>query len=240
MTLLVAPFAQENAMNTPTTIAKVLPGLVSIDAKKVLDVGSGIGGLMRSLAKQGAEAHGIEPNPANVAICQDQDPAHQDNYQVAGAENMPYGDGEFDVVVFSNSLHHVPPGLQAAGLSEAARVLKPGGHAIIAEPVPQGAHFNMSLPIEDETEVRNHALAAILDTTDHGLEIVQETSFISASPYASFEDFHVAMIQVDPAREQAFINHGDLLRENYAKYARMEGTNSVFDQEIRVHVLRKS
>ena len=226
-------------MKSMTTIVNAIPELVSLEGKRVLDAGSGVGGLVRALTKLGAECFGIEPNSLNVDISKQNDPERQDHYQVAGAENLPFEEGEFDLVVFSNSLHHVPVDLMQKSLQECARVLKTGARAIIAEPVPGGAHFNLSLPMEDETGVRNKALAAILDTDSHGMEISTEMSFIRATPYADFETYHKAMIQVDPAREQAFVDKGDDLRANFVKYARLEGDMSVFDQEIRVHVLNK-
>ena len=230
---------QEDAMKSMTTIVNAIPELVSLEGKRVLDAGSGVGGLVRALTNLGADVFGIEPNPANVDISKQNDPDRPDHYQVAGAENLPFEDGEFDLVVFSNSLHHVPVDLQQAAMAESARVVKPGGQVIVAEPVPEGAHFNLSLPMEDETDVRNHALAAILDSASHGMTIEVETSFIRPTPYASFEAYHKAMIQVDPARAQAFVDRGDQLRENFVKYARNEGDFSVFDQEIRIHLLNK-
>jgi len=215
-------------MISTSTIVDVIPQLATVQGAKVLDIGSGVGGLVRALIKQGGNVFGIEPNPANVVLSQQSDPEHADHYKVAGAEGLPFENGEFDLVVFSNSLHHVPVDLQH------------GGQAIVAEPVPLGAHFNLSQPMEDETDVRNAALAAILDTANHGLGVEQETSFIRATPYASFDDYHKAMILVDPAREQAFVERGDALRENFVKYARMDGGISIFDQEIRVHLLRKA
>jgi SAM-dependent methyltransferase len=226
-------------MKSTTSIVDALPQLVPVQNSKILDVGSGVGGLVRALAGLGADAWGIEPTPANVALAQENDADRQDHYKVAGAEDLPFGDAEFDLVVFSNSLHHVPPGLQAKAMLEAARVLKSGGQAVIAEPVPEGAHFNLSRPMEDETDVRNHALAALLDTGHHGMEITKETSFIRPTPYADFDAYHTAMIRVDAAREQAFVARGDQLRENFGKYGRVEGDVSIFDQEIRIHVLRK-
>jgi SAM-dependent methyltransferase len=226
-------------MKSATTIVDAIPELVSLEGKRVLDAGSGVGGLVRALTNLGADVFGIEPNPANVDISKQNDPDRPDHYQVAGAENLPFEDGEFDLVVFSNSLHHVPVELQQAAMSESARVVKPGGNVIVAEPVPEGDHFNLSLPMEDETDVRNHALAALLDEASHGLKVEVETSFVRPTPYASFDAYHKAMIQVDPGRAQAFVDRGDQLKENFVKFARIEGDLSVFDQEIRIHLLKK-
>ena len=45
-------------------------------------------------------------------------------------------------------------------LAEAARVLKPGGLALIHEPEPVGGYFELTKLVDDETEVRAAALKA--------------------------------------------------------------------------------
>jgi SAM-dependent methyltransferase len=46
-------------------------------------------------------------------------------FQEADGRDLPFSDGEFDVVVFDSTLCHVPEPERA--LAEAARVLRPGG-----------------------------------------------------------------------------------------------------------------
>ena len=57
-----------------------------------------------------------------------------------------------DAVVFMNSLHHVPIPHMAKALAETARVLKPGGLALIHEPEPVGGYFELTKLVDDETE----------------------------------------------------------------------------------------
>lgn len=52
---------------------------------------------------------------------------------VGDVRNLPYPDGTFDVVIAVEVLEHIPD--PETGLSEAMRVLKPGGYAITALPV---------------------------------------------------------------------------------------------------------
>lgn len=58
-------------------------------------------------------------------------------------ERLPFAGGTFDLVLFFNSLPHVPPGAQAAALAEAARVLRTGGDLVVVEPPAGGPGFDL-------------------------------------------------------------------------------------------------
>ncbi len=57
-------------------------------------------------------------------------PAH---FAGGRAEQLPFADQQFDVVVSALLLHHLPPSAQAAACREFARVLKPGGLCYLAD-----------------------------------------------------------------------------------------------------------
>lgn len=89
---------------------------------KVLDVGCNSGGLGRRLmAEKGCTMFGVDVAPTMV------ERAREKGYEavVAPAEELPYGDASFDVVVVSELLEHVHD--PEPVLAEAARVLRPGG-----------------------------------------------------------------------------------------------------------------
>lgn len=98
--------------------------------ERILEVGAGRGHLTKRLRDLGADAVGIDANPhaAEVAVT--------DAVFTMRAENLEYGDSSFDKVVSIHAIEHVPE-IEGA-LSEIARVLKPGGIAMLiypAEPV---------------------------------------------------------------------------------------------------------
>ena len=54
------------------------------------------------------------------------------------ATDLPFGDGSFDTVVMFQTLEHIPE--PARALSEAHRVLRPGGVIVITTPFMWGLH----------------------------------------------------------------------------------------------------
>ncbi|VFQ73747.1 unnamed protein product [Cuscuta campestris] len=102
--------------------------------KKIVDVGCGIGGSSRFLArKYSAKCQGItlSPNQAQraQALADAQGLGERVSFQVADALNQPFPDGEFDLVWSMESGEHMPD--KAKFVSELARVAAPGGTVII-------------------------------------------------------------------------------------------------------------
>ena len=104
-------------------------------AECILDIGSGPGHLLIAMQKLLPETRlvGVDISSAMVAQarrnlekCRQ---ASQIEVRVADANALPFADEEFRCVVSTGSLHHWKDPIQA--LSEAHRVLKPGGYALI-------------------------------------------------------------------------------------------------------------
>jgi demethylmenaquinone methyltransferase/2-methoxy-6-polyprenyl-1,4-benzoquinol methylase/phosphoethanolamine N-methyltransferase len=105
---------------------------------KVLDVGCGTGSLaIAAKGKAGAagEVHGIDAAPEMIEVARQKigKKGVDVGFQVGLIEDIPFPDGQFDVVLNSFVLHHLPHDLKRRGFAEIHRVLKPGGRFLAAD-----------------------------------------------------------------------------------------------------------
>lgn len=104
-----------------------LDGLLPITpSETVLEVGCGRGHLTKRLAERGVDIVGVDANP-NVL-----DLAETDRVRTMRAEELAFEDASFDVILSVHAIEHIPP-LDRA-LAEMARVLRPGGKAVLVYP----------------------------------------------------------------------------------------------------------
>ena len=96
--------------------------------RRILDTGCGLGMYVRAFRQFSGEVYGIDVDPDKIAEASRELP----NLQVAPAEQLPFEDGLFDVVLSHEVWEHVNDDRAAA--REAVRVLKPGGRLLVFVP----------------------------------------------------------------------------------------------------------
>ncbi|MGI1671456.1 MAG: methyltransferase domain-containing protein [Neptuniibacter sp.] len=129
---------------------KLLNNLNSSD--KVLEIGSGCGGLMRLVSGEGIDVTGLDISHSfNVLNCQlssiSKASRNSANPRIitGDAHYLPLPDNCFSVVVMQHSLLNMPDTLRV--LSECKRVLKPSGRLVLHEIFQGKADIPMSFPV---------------------------------------------------------------------------------------------
>jgi SAM-dependent methyltransferase len=121
-----AHFAPLEMVTTPTA-AKLVKFAGVRAGQQVLDVGCGTGVAAITAARIGAKASGIDLTPELLerARANSQIAEVEVDWREGDAEQLPYGDGAFDVVL--SQFGHIFAPRPGVALGEMLRVLKPGG-----------------------------------------------------------------------------------------------------------------
>lgn len=183
---------------------EMLERLVPPSGRDVVDVGCGGGALVRALSDRGARAIGIEISESQMAGAVEQDDGRGARYLVGRAERLPLDDASADVVVFMRSLHHVPVAELGAALREARRVIRPGGAVYVAEPLAEGDFFELTRIVDDETEVRAAAQAALAEAARAGLERAISVDYVVRLCLTGLPAVRARVVAADPTRAVRF------------------------------------
>lgn len=100
------------------------------EGKTVLDIGCGVGGLMRMLGERGLRPAGVTPNPIHARLIRERLPGmtvHLAPFQDLDAQALPT---RYELATSTEALHNVP--LDAA-LDKLKQVVQPGGRLILID-----------------------------------------------------------------------------------------------------------
>lgn len=211
--------------------------LAPLEERRILEIGCGRGALLNALAELGAKVAGIDPDQAALAEARKTAPTAI--LRQAGAERLPFVDGAMHAAIFANSLHHVPvPGMQGA-LTEAARIVEPGGDVIVVEPLPEGTFFESMRPIEDETLIRLAAQEAIAETLRDGpLLLAQCSEYDRVEIYPTVSDFIDRVVAVDPSRKDRALEEREKVMKRFHILAEHVKGGYLLRQPLRLHHLK--
>lgn len=223
------------------THQEVMRGHLALAGHEVADVGCGTGAMVRFMAREGARVVGIDCSAGMLAAARAEEPAGGERYVDGRGEALPLADAALDAVVYFNALHHVPVEHQGRALEEGARVLKRAGALYVVEPLAEGPYFELVRPIEDETEVRAAAYAA-LQAAAAGPALAHdlEETYLAPVKYADFEAFKRHVLCVDPGRAAALERcEADIARRFPEAAAEVREDGYVFHTPFRLNLLHR-
>jgi ubiquinone/menaquinone biosynthesis C-methylase UbiE len=130
---LSPPWGQIEFVRTQDIIARYLERPPAV----VLDVGGAAGRYACWLAREGVQVHLIDPVPLHIEQAQAASDAQPEapiaSCTIGDARQLEFPDAVADGVLLLGPLYHLlEPGDRHRSLSEAYRVLKPGGHVFAA------------------------------------------------------------------------------------------------------------
>ena len=135
---------------------------------RVLEVGCGPGHLSVRLARRhGLDTTGLDLDPAMIERARanadraGEGDERRPSFLVGDVASMPFPDGTFDLAVSTMSMHHWAD--PAAGLTEMARVLRPGARALVWDFRPGYVPLHGELPDPVE-HTRDSPLRAVSAT----------------------------------------------------------------------------
>jgi SAM-dependent methyltransferase len=112
--------------------AALLPG----PTPDVLDAGCGAGRMLPVLAAAGCRAVGVDLSAGMVRRARQDHPGF--DTRVGSLTALPFPDGSFDGVLSWYSTIHLPDERLPPAVGEVRRVLRPGGHVLVAFQVGEG------------------------------------------------------------------------------------------------------
>lgn len=235
----LSPTSDEIHAAPSSSHAKVASELLGKSHRRALDVGCGDGKFTRVLATICGEVSGIDVKETKIAEARAaaQTAGMNIDFRVASGEALPFPDASLDIVVFSNSLHHIAH--PEAALSEAIRVLVPDGIVYVMEPVPAGNYHEATRLVNDESAVRTQAYRAVLATIAKGGVSAAETMYRAPRQFANFEEWKADQIDRDEKRRAVFETDSDRVREAFEAHADHKDGRLAFDHVLRVNLLKK-
>jgi ubiquinone/menaquinone biosynthesis C-methylase UbiE len=170
----------------------------------------------------------IEPVRRNAPLAE---------FRTGSASQFPSADQAFDAAILVISLHHVEVLSMEQALFQAGRVLKPGGHLIVVEPLPEGSFFEAFKSIEDETTVRPEGQSAIRRFARPDLRHEKRIEFSRIEAFAGFDAFISRTTAANKSRLAIVECKREAIRQAFEAYStRTENGSYVFEQPFKADI----
>lgn len=130
----------ESSFDNATPIARQI--LSTCGPGKMLDIGCGMGALVRELLKHGVDAQGVDVSSFAIQHCRRAIP---DRFQVASALALPFPDDSLDSVISTDCLEHLSKEDVALALQEMHRVTKRNLFLCVATELDRDGHWHLTV-----------------------------------------------------------------------------------------------
>jgi len=196
-------------------VAEGLPGAVALRERgyellrpppgsTVVDVGCGAGRAVAELAERGCRAVGVDLDPDMLAAARERFP--QLDLRSADVTDLPLDDGAATGYRADKVYHMLPD--PAAALTEARRVLAPGGRIVLV-----GQDWDTMLVDSDQGELTRRIVAARADTIPHPrIARSYRTLLLDAGFEEATLEVHTAIF-TDPSTVPLLAKHATTARE---------------------------
>ena len=173
-------YAAAASVADPARVARLIAALEPDPEARVLDVATGPGHIALGLAAVCREVVGIDITEAIRAIAERtarERGLTNVRFERADADNLPFADGSFDIVVCRSAFHHFPEPPRV--LAEMTRVCRVGGAVAVDDMAPsehpaRAAYQNRFEHLRDPSHTRAYPLSEMLGLfRAAGLEIEQ-------------------------------------------------------------------
>ena len=139
------------------------------------DIGGGFGRFPAVLTEYADRVTLVDPSTQQLDLSREIFPGQPFERRLAEAAKLPFDDGSIDLAIMVRVLHHLPD--PANELAELARVLRPGGHAVVEAANSAHARRRGSAPyVNHHPRTITRQLAAV------GLEVLETLSASSFRP----------------------------------------------------------
>ena len=205
----------------------------------VLDVACGPGIVTCEFAKVAQHVTGIDVTPAMIAVAEKLQlelGLSNTSWKLGDAENLPFMNDTFDVVIARYSFHHLLA--PSVVLQEMIRVCKPGGRVLVADvamPEDKSSRYDQLELLRDPSHT--HAL------TESEFDVLYRQSELVNRKYTSY----AVELELEAQLKASFPNPGDEDRiramvvndigvDHLGISARRVGTQIMYSVPIRVYV----
>lgn len=218
---------------------------IDLRGKVVADVGCGMGAIAAAMAQLGSTVYAIDthgviekakalPLLANIHFYEDTDNwlEELDDEAEVNEDKQP----NFDLVLFSASLHHIPANEVMDVLQRYTSKLKEGGLLMFIEPVNLKGHYiELTSLIEEERDKLMNTYAVIKALDGNRLTMIQEGFYYLERTTETFKTMATEYI-IDPGQRAEVISHAD---EIVKKHLKSTPQPTIFRSVVRLNLFKK-